>query len=189
MRILMLESAAELSDHTAAWQSLANIALEPNVFYEPWMLMPAIDVFGAGTRLQFLLIYTDPSEGAPVLAGFFPITRRSRYQGIPVRTASLWQHLYCFVGTPLIHKEHASECLDLFLDCVAPRQFSCALLEMETLYPDGPVCRLLREKLVRRGQASMTRSFFFRPWLTCLTDGETYVKTALSPARRQSLGR
>ena len=34
------------------WEKLAAAALEPNVFYEHWMLRPALEIFGAGRDIR-----------------------------------------------------------------------------------------------------------------------------------------
>jgi len=42
-RITVLDHPATLAAHMAGWNDLAAAALEPNVFHEPWMMLPAID--------------------------------------------------------------------------------------------------------------------------------------------------
>ena len=69
MRITVLDHPATLAGHMAAWNDLAAAALEPNVFYEPWMLLPAIDSFGRGKELRFVLVYADQPDAAPLLCG------------------------------------------------------------------------------------------------------------------------
>ena len=50
----------------AAWNELAAAALEPNVFYEPWMMLPAIDSFARGEKLRYVLMYADRADGPPL---------------------------------------------------------------------------------------------------------------------------
>jgi hypothetical protein len=55
-----------------AWQDLGAHAIEPNPFYEPFMLLPALDAFGKAAALQFVFIYA--ARGArPALIGFLPM--------------------------------------------------------------------------------------------------------------------
>src|SRR5499427_10652873 len=102
LSVTVVEDLTDLERHVPAWEDLAAAALEPNVFYEPWMLMPAIRAFGAGRRLRFALILApDPARptGAPLLAGLFPLEQQSQYQGLsqklPFNTLRFWKHKYC----------------------------------------------------------------------------------------------
>jgi len=47
-----------MESHLPAIEELAQAAAEPNVFYEPWMLLPAIDYFGRDADLLFVLVYS-----------------------------------------------------------------------------------------------------------------------------------
>ena len=42
LSVTVVEDLTDLEPYVSAWEGLAATALEPNVFYEPWMLMPAI---------------------------------------------------------------------------------------------------------------------------------------------------
>ena len=54
-----------------AREKLCAAALEPNVFYEPWMLLPALKAFGAGHDFHFALIVSgdEVAVPAPPLSG------------------------------------------------------------------------------------------------------------------------
>jgi len=47
---------AALADFVPAWEELAAAAIEPNVFYEHWMLLPALRAFGAGKNIYVVLV-------------------------------------------------------------------------------------------------------------------------------------
>jgi len=102
-----------LEKHAAAWQALADNALEPNAFYEPWMLLPALRAFAAGESLIFALVWR---ADAPKLAGFFPLSVRKRYKGLPARVLALWKHVHCFLATPLVDREHGRDALLALFD-------------------------------------------------------------------------
>src|SRR5678816_27686 len=115
-RVTVLDHPATLAGHMAAWNDLAAAALEPNVFYEPWMLLPAIDSFGRGKALRYVLVYADQGDAPPLLCGLFPLERVARYNGLPFSHVRLWQHKHCFLGTPLVRASHARASLNAFLD-------------------------------------------------------------------------
>ena len=41
MSVVVVDDLKSLEEHVAAWEDLAEQPLEPNPFYEAWMLMPA----------------------------------------------------------------------------------------------------------------------------------------------------
>src|SRR5262245_62089417 len=108
MSVVVVNELTALEEYVAAWEDLAAAALEPNVFYEPWMVMPAIRAFGAGRRLKFALILAHEPERPnhspgpiepPLLCGIFPLEEQSHYQGLrrklPFKTLRFWKHKYC----------------------------------------------------------------------------------------------
>src|SRR5262245_66493093 len=56
MSVVVINDLTALEEYVSAWEDLAANAIEPNAFYEPWMMMRAIRAFGAGRRLQFALL-------------------------------------------------------------------------------------------------------------------------------------
>ncbi len=48
LSLVVVRDVEELDSYVPAWEKLAADAIEPNVFYEPWMLIPAIRSLGAG---------------------------------------------------------------------------------------------------------------------------------------------
>src|SRR5262249_2806764 len=64
-RIVVVRSLDELIAHRQALDDLAADALETNVFYESILAEAAVRSFGAGRRLELVLVYrSDP--GAPL---------------------------------------------------------------------------------------------------------------------------
>src|SRR4051812_49302881 len=76
---------AKLEGLQEAWQELAADAAEPNPFYEPWMLLPALRSFSRAGEVEVILVFRDER-----LCGLFPVAfRRGR--------AELWRHPYCYL--------------------------------------------------------------------------------------------
>src|SRR5262245_43742412 len=122
MFVVALKDFSSLEQYVPAWEELAASAIEPNPFYESWMLIPALRTLGVGKDLQLVLVFApDKSrqKAPPILCGVFPFERKPRYRGLPVSVLSLWKHLYCFLCTPLIRSNCARECLNAFFDWVA----------------------------------------------------------------------
>ena len=136
---MVVEELDALQDYLRSWQDLASAALEPNVFYEPWMLLPAIRAFGAGLRLRFVFVQaSDPARplGPPLLCGLFPLEIEGHYTGVsrrlPFATLRLWRKpRISYLCTPLLRAEYAPECLAAFFDWLAAGSHGCSLLEFD----------------------------------------------------------
>src|SRR5947208_1780050 len=127
--VVVARSVPELAPHIAAWEVLADAALEPIVFYEPWMLLPALDLFGPAGGLRVVLIFgPDPSQPTQrVLAGVFPF-QRNRYKRLPISVLTLWQHAYILLGTPLLRADCAPECLRALFGWLVSHASGCPLV-------------------------------------------------------------
>src|SRR5437870_13415765 len=71
MTVVVIENFEMLEDYIQAWEDLCVEALEPNPFYEPWMLLPALGGLAKRSDLRVVLILT-VDRGGPVLWGVFP---------------------------------------------------------------------------------------------------------------------
>src|SRR4051794_32644888 len=55
--IVVIEGVSELERYAADWEDLAREAIEPNVFNEPWMMLPALRAYSAGCRVLLALVF------------------------------------------------------------------------------------------------------------------------------------
>src|SRR3981189_1144811 len=56
MSVVVVRDLSTLSGFVPAWEELAAAALEPNVFYEHWMLLPALEAFGGDKDISIVLV-------------------------------------------------------------------------------------------------------------------------------------
>lgn len=134
----VVRGRAALEAHRAAWERLVETALEANVFYEPFFLLPALEAF-AHERPEVVLVYAQRRQnpgGERVLTGLFPVRRLGA--GL---AAGLWAHHYCFLTTPLVRRDHAAQTLGAFLDWLGTE--AGALFRFPKLPGDGAFHRLL----------------------------------------------
>jgi CelD/BcsL family acetyltransferase involved in cellulose biosynthesis len=130
-----LLTAGELATHLQTWLDLSANALVPNIFYEPWMLLPAL---AHTDRLHFLLIFGPASgSGARPLWGFFPFEVQSRCLRLPIRALAFWQHRYCYLTVPLVHRDHAPAALEAFWRWFEHNPMGCRILDTNWLLADG----------------------------------------------------
>jgi CelD/BcsL family acetyltransferase involved in cellulose biosynthesis len=145
LSVTLAHRPAELEPVVPAWEELARAALEPNPFYEHWMLRPALEAFGAGRELCVVLVWAGER-----LAGLFPFERVARYKGLPVPALRSWRHAHCLLCTPLVRADTARACLEALFDCLDAR-----LVEFSYLPAGEPFHRLLAEVLAARGAESV----------------------------------
>ena len=182
--VTLVRSLDELRDHRLELEDLAGDSLERNVFYEPILAEPAVRSFGAGKQLEFVLVYRS-EPGAPgraaQLCGFFPFERITRYRGLPVTALTSFKHLHCFLCTPLIRLNGASQTFAMALDWLVA-QSGATLVELGSIGAEGPVHQLLVQELQAR-----RRPFWLRNWSTRAffepsadADAERYLHGAIS---------
>src|SRR3954451_9209071 len=111
----MRSDAAALRGLIPDWEALAADAAEPNPFYEHWMLLPALEAYGAGEDFRCVAVWQDGTLGA-----LFPLRLERRYRGLPLQALRSWQHRNMLVATPLIRKKGglsaAASCIEALLE-------------------------------------------------------------------------
>ena len=189
--VVAVDDTAALEPHLAAWDQLAAAAVEPNVFHEAWMLLPALRSF-AGGRMLFLLVYAaDPGwpQGPPLLAGFFPLERARHYKGVPVSLVRTWRHLHCVLATPLMRAEYGPQCLTALWHWLATDRRGAALLELGFLSADGPFHQLLVDQLNAHKRPTYVEEVTTRALLRTAGDADVYLEAAISGGGRKELRR
>ena len=155
MRVSVARNLAELESIVPAWDALARDALEPNPFYESWMLLPALRAFGAGQDVRVVLVWRGER-----LIGLFPFQHEARYKGMPVSALRSWLHVHCLLCTPLVLAGSASACLDaLFAWCEA------SFIDFRYLPAGQPFHRALSAALAARGLKTTVNRAWSRPLL------------------------
>ena len=181
----VVRSAAELAADATDLEELGAAALEPNVFYEPWMFLPSVEAYAAQSSLEFVLV----RSGSRRLCGFFPLQRLRHWRGIPVSVARIWRHLHCVLATPLIRADQAHACWACFLNWLASDRNGAALLELPFATADGPFQQLLIDDTHQRGVLSFCVEAFTRALFRPRDYGDKYIQAALSGKHRQEVRR
>lgn len=182
--MIVVDRDDALEPYVPAWDLLATEALEPNVFYEPWMLRPAWRCFGANRDIRMVLVFRSGT-----LCGVFPLERERRYREFPVAVFRLWKHDHCFLNTPLLRTSDASDTLTAFFDWLTADRTLPSLIEFQYVSGDGPFSHVLVDELNRREWLSVVAERFTRALFRPATDGIEYLAGALSGKRRKELRR
>lgn len=160
------------------WQDLAAAASEPNPFYEPWMLLPALRAYGSETRLEVHVTWA-VRRGRRLLCGLFPIAWRRR-------RAELWKHRSCYLATPLLRAGFAGAALRCFFDHLEPRT---GLVRLDDVPGEGPFHLHLIDELNRRGWPSLISRSYTRALFRPASSGDEFLERALNGKRRKELRR
>ena len=175
-----------LQSHRLAWDVLAQTALEPNAFYEPWMFLPAAQSYELDKPLTCVFLYRrDPRpKQPPQLCGFFPFERTRSTKGLPVRSLRLWDHPYSSLCTPLIHRDWARETLHHLLDWVQS-EGHCGLLDLPKVHGEGPFQHAILDVLRERRLLSFVEEIYPRALIRRGADAEAYAAAAMDHLSRK----
>jgi hypothetical protein len=195
MFAVAIEDLAQLEQYTADWEALAESVIEPNPFYERWMLEPALAPFGKNKHLIFVFIFAadtlEPSA-RPVLCGFFPLNVSNRYDGLgkplPLKTIGLWKHKYCYLCTPLVRDEGAAETIEAFFAWLDDYAHGAALMDFRYV-AEGPFYCALADYLDRAQRPHYLAQSFTRAMLRGRSDVPSYLREALSREHRKDFRR
>src|SRR3954454_13808747 len=159
-------SARSVSDWTEleaiaeSWQDLAAAAAEPNPFYEPWMLLPALRSFARNGRVEVVLV----SRGER-LCGLFPVAwRRGR--------AELWRHPYCYLSAPLLRRGCEQAVTRCWLDELSR---TAAFVRLEDVPGDGAIRLHLVDALYERGWPALVSQAYTRAILRPAATADEYM--------------
>ncbi len=172
---------SSLGSIAAEWSDLATNAVEPNAFYAPAMLIPALDAF-AGDKPEVVIARDDKGR----LVGLAPVAPLLGYSRLPVRYIATWTHKHCFYAAPLVRPGYEQAFFRAFFDRVERRG---AFLRLRHLDAEGPLYAAASAVAAQTGRlaapsARHTRATLAAPWTT-----DAYLKTSLNGKRRKELRR
>jgi hypothetical protein len=168
LSVVVVRRVEELQERVKDWQALADDALEPNCFYEPSMLIPALASFATNLDLHFVLVYAPNRRqpfGPKILCGFFPLERLGRYKNLPVSVLRFWKHEYCFLCTPLLKADYEREALATFFDWLESAASPAQLMEWNSVASDGAFHKVLLDELNKRAPLSFVEERYNRALL------------------------
>ncbi|OGA59934.1 MAG: hypothetical protein A3G81_25850 [Betaproteobacteria bacterium RIFCSPLOWO2_12_FULL_65_14] len=181
-RVSLERGAGALEKLVPQWEELAAQALEPNPFYEHWMLRPALELPGGG-EAELACVW----RGA-TLELLLPVQRLPRYKGLPVRALCAWRHKHCLLGTPLVRAGCAVDALAALLAWMR-KERGASVLELNYLTAGAPFHQALVEALAKCGMPSLAVDAYTRPMLRRDRDAESYIGSSLSGESRSKLRR
>jgi CelD/BcsL family acetyltransferase involved in cellulose biosynthesis len=107
--VAAVSDAAALRAIVPDWEELAREAAEPNPFYEHWMLLPALEAYGA-QDFRCFAVWQDGK-----LAALFPLRLERRWRQMPLPALRSWRHHDMLLCTPLVRPKTAASCIAALL--------------------------------------------------------------------------
>ncbi|WP_233999712.1 GNAT family N-acetyltransferase [Porphyrobacter sp. TH134] len=183
---LNLLNVEQLADPAflAAWERLVARAAEPNPFFEPWFLLPALRQWGAADRVITKAWF---HEGR--LAGLLPVVRSARYYSHIVTHATGWLHANAFCGVPLIAAGHEDAFWRDMLAHFDRRARRALFLHLPQMPADGPANAALERVFARFPRAHYIVAEENRAMLAGDMSAEAYLESAMSAKKRKELRR
>ena len=179
MRSRWLERPQLGARELAAWSELAAHAVEPNPFFEPPFLLPALAHL-PHRRVSLLAITDDDGWIA-----FMPVHFGLSWRRLPVPVRDPWRHSYAYLGTPLVARGREREAVRGLLTALQPR---AGLVALEFLDEQGPVSTALTAAFREFGLTPIVWGRHERAALIRRPDND-YVATTLKSRRRRELRR
>ncbi len=174
---------SEIGQWKPQLEDLARNCAEPNVFFEPWMLLPALKEL-ADDRVEMILVHEDGR-----IAGMLPVERTRRFRGLPLVTLRTWQHLHCFLGTPLVRKGSEKLFFQRLLEWAGSTERREVLLELRGFGETGTLWPAMLEVLTQRGHRHFPGRPQSRAMLAARCGGQEYIERSLGAKRRKELRR
>ncbi|MCA9080537.1 MAG: GNAT family N-acetyltransferase [Planctomycetaceae bacterium] len=188
--IELATTVEELQAHLAEWEDLTCEAIEINAYYEPWLLIPALQHTSAGLDVTVALIYRAiPEHNEKQLIGLFPLERHRPTLRQPYPQVSLWQHDYCYLATPLIRRGFAAQCWELLLDWLKTDRHLGGALDLSMFPAEGPVYQHLVDQMRQRRSISFCYEVYTRAYFWRRENGDSYITNALSSRKQRDLRR
>lgn len=174
-------SPAEAQSLEAEWADLAARAIEPNPFYSPALLIPAIESFAKdGVRIAVM------RDGAGRLIGLLPVAPLRGYSRLPVRYLASWMYEHCFFAAPLLRNGEEARALSALFDLV---EGEGAFFRLRHLSADGPIATAARRTCWETGRRAASSGRFERAMLAGGYKTQSALEAALRGKKRKELRR
>ncbi len=163
---------------------LTHRAIEPNVFFSPRFLAPAMPRLE--DKLIRLLVMRDEDETRSRMRFLMPFSVERPGFSIGAPIMRVWANPYGPLGTPLLDQEGAAETLDNLLETLGRGELDLpSVLVIPSARLEGPLVQLLRAVAISRNLAVTETDHHERPMLQSTEDGETYLVRSISAKHRR----
>lgn len=159
---------------------LCNRTIEPNVFFSPPFLAPAMP--RVEDRDVQLAVMRDGTDGNDRVRLLLPFTVQNAPGGVGPSIMRTWAHAFGLLGTPLVDRDDPAGVLQDFLAMVGRSHLKLPnVLVLPDIKLGGNFASLLRSLAEERSLPWHTLSRVERPMLSSHLSGDDYFKQVLRP--------
>ena len=169
----------------APWRDLAEAAVEPNAFFGPDLLLPALRHLAEGRDVRIFALWEGMPETSRLLA-LVPVAPQRSFGRLRAPNVATWLHPHAFLGTPLVRPGHEAAFWAAFVPLVA-RTWWGGLIQIRRIDRDGPLARALDH--VDLPAPPMILREADRAFLTVPPEAEPYLEAQLRGKKRKELRR
>lgn len=177
----VLAGPAALAALEAEWRALAAAAIEPNAFYGPALLSPALSAFAAEQPETVVV-----RDGAGRLIGLAPTAPLQGYSRLPVSYVATWMHKHCFFAAPLVRAGAEHAFFRAFFDFAERRG---AFLRLRHLDAEGPLFAAAAAVAAETGRLVSTSARYERAMLRAPWTTDAYLAQSMRGKHRKDLRR
>lgn len=186
MELKVVRTVADLDLYRDEWDLLASKAVEKNVFYERWMLVPALEHLVSLSGQSSIEIVLLRKNGE--LVALFPLARKRGYRGSPFSYFSFWRHIHCFLTAPLVLEHHFEEAFDALFSWM--REHSSIGLVETGHYPLHTRFADLMDLYLHHRRFAFDKNEEHDRAMICSTaNGDEYLKNSLKGRRMKDIRR
>lgn len=185
LKVTCISTIQDLRSIAPEILNLANNGISNNPFYEEWMLIPAFE-FLQQNEATIALVW---AENGKVLVGLFPLEVKSSYHGCRFKYYSLWRHIHCFLGTPLIRITYEQECLSAFFAWLGAQPFGGLIFQFENIASDDHFFDHLHRFIQENGLKAEVIEKHLRPILHSELNADAYLRASMSAKHLKALNK
>ncbi|ABC62605.1 GNAT family N-acetyltransferase [Erythrobacter litoralis] len=174
----------ELAEDPRPWQDLSRLASDPNPFFEPWALIPALREFAAPGVVQLATLTV-----GKVLVGLLPLSLTRDYYGRPIPHISVWLHHNAFCGAPLVAAGYEASFWSQMFRWAGDASPTALYLHLARLPADGSLHAALGTVLDLEKRAAAVVQRHKRAFLCSDQAPGDYLAQSLNAKRRKDLRR
>jgi Acetyltransferase (GNAT) domain len=171
------------SDVPLATDWLQGSCAEPNHFYLPMLLQPALEYLREET------VHCIEPQAAGVPIALLPVTASQRHGRFPVAHCTNWIHRHGFYGAPLLRKGHEDAGWEAVLAALDAAPWSGHFLHLRRIEADGPAAQALARVCARQGRRLEEVGRSQRALLHSRLDAQAYWEQQVRAKKRKELRR
>lgn len=166
------------------WATLADDVAEPNAFYMPELLWPALRHLARGDAVRVI----EAVEGSDLI-GLLPVVVRKSCGRMPVTHVANWMHPHCFFGAPLLRKGREEQGWAALLAQIDDAPWATGFLHLSGLDPEGATTAALISLCRSQGRQLLELQRYERALLHSALDADSYWEANVRAKKRKELRR